>query len=754
MLIWLENPFLVFVTAICTIGTITSAYGFDVLGIELILIYLAASLISTALALRWQVKGVLVCLLLIAIAITIKLPDVLQGAQYVLFFISSAYSEWFIVPILFAEAEARSGELILFWAALGSIIIYLLTLTICLKRSALFSFIITLPFVLLSLVLVDYLPNPVFLVSLLIIYLGLLVNRVLYPNDSVRRSLSVLPSLALVLLLMGTAYLIALPDNYSRNELITSLDNQIRVNMEIGSRFDLPDTGWPNSSPNNWRFDTQHVDISDAGARVIQDQSLLEVVATQPGTFYLRGYAMLDFDGRTWHMNTNDSHYMVEVFLEGFSDETQEELDRWGDTQGWLSDEAYNEIFGMLNPGESLRIEDRDGIALVTAEREVSSPVIPAIIAKRYSELNPETAPVIATMFIAKTGDQSSLSYYPYYSIENESVGEIVEYGKTDFFIVDNILEIAAALPPDDQDEDPTDYNQWVRNTFDWLDTAGADELRQLAEQAGIDTDASRDVLADQVAQYVSSSARYTLSPAPIPEGEDFTLYFLQNAREGYCIHFATAATQMLRALDVPARPAFGFVVRVSQGDVDQNVVVTDREAHAWVEVYYDDIGWVPLEVTPTSLGSATPARTPHSSTSNAASPGSTQQQTAGSGARASGQQLSIGTVFLVILFCLVAVILFLLIRRYIVDKSRRRSFAQPDTNIAVLCAWQYIYHLDKNIRIPKNIEYLAYRARYSKHRISEDERTAFIHYAADFSKQTNHRLKLPKRLLRYLELY
>ena len=51
----------------------------------------------------------------------------------------------------------------------------------------------------------------------------------------------------------------------------------------------------------------------------------------------------------------------------------------------------------------------------------------------------------------------------------------------------------------------------------------------------------------------------YTRQPAQ----EDFAVYFLTEGKRGWCMHFATAAACMLRALDVPARYVSGYVCTV-----------------------------------------------------------------------------------------------------------------------------------------------------------------------------------------------
>ena len=86
-------------------------------------------------------------------------------------------------------------------------------------------------------------------------------------------------------------------------------------------------------------------------------------------------------------------------------------------------------------------------------------------------------------------------------------------------------------------------------------------------------------------------------------EKKDFLDVFLKN-KEGYQIHFATLAAMLFREAGVPARYAEGFVITPADisiyTEMDSIVFqLTDGSAHAWVEVYVDGVGWLPVEVTP-----------------------------------------------------------------------------------------------------------------------------------------------------------
>ncbi|GGN04002.1 hypothetical protein FHR83_001183 [Actinoplanes campanulatus] len=85
---------------------------------------------------------------------------------------------------------------------------------------------------------------------------------------------------------------------------------------------------------------------------------------------------------------------------------------------------------------------------------------------------------------------------------------------------------------------------------------------------------------------------------------------FLNN-KAGYCQQYAAAMAWMVRAADIPARVAFGFTRGKAIGD--NTYEITNRNAHAWTEVYFQGFGWVPFDATPSAAvtGSARSAWAP-----------------------------------------------------------------------------------------------------------------------------------------------
>ena len=108
------------------------------------------------------------------------------------------------------------------------------------------------------------------------------------------------------------------------------------------------------------------------------------------------------------------------------------------------------------------------------------------------------------------------------------------------------------------------------------------------------------------VVDYLSENYTYTLAPKPPSDRDASALKaFLNDTKEGYCVQFATAATMILRSLGIPTRYVEGYVASGFRRNEDPgragNFItdVHDYDAHAWIEVYVDSIGWMQYEATP-----------------------------------------------------------------------------------------------------------------------------------------------------------
>ena len=147
-----------------------------------------------------------------------------------------------------------------------------------------------------------------------------------------------------------------------------------------------------------------------------------------------------------------------------------------------------------------------------------------------------------------------------------------------------------------------------------------SDEVRDLAAEItkNANTDGAKAKAIEE--HLTSASFTYTLH-APTSTGTDIISDFLLRDKAGYCIHFATAMAILARIEGIPSRVAVGFTGGTQEGD---GYKVTTDNMHAWPELYFEGLGWMPFEPTK-SIGSsvtgensspAPPSSAPSTSTS------------------------------------------------------------------------------------------------------------------------------------------
>jgi hypothetical protein len=98
--------------------------------------------------------------------------------------------------------------------------------------------------------------------------------------------------------------------------------------------------------------------------------------------------------------------------------------------------------------------------------------------------------------------------------------------------------------------------------------------------------------------QYIKEQAFwYTLAPPALNVNEHQMDYFWFETQKGFCEHYASAVTVILRSLGIPAHVIIGY-----QGGewnpLGQYLNMPQNNAHAWLEYWQDGVGWQELDPT------------------------------------------------------------------------------------------------------------------------------------------------------------
>ena len=255
---------------------------------------------------------------------------------------------------------------------------------------------------------------------------------------------------------------------------------------------------------------------------------------------------------------------------------------------------------------------------------------------------------------------------------------------------------------------------------------------------------------------FTELNGRYTLTDGKIPENTDYLKWFTEK-KEGWCIHYATAAALILRELGVPSRYAVGYKIYVPSNHISsEKITITQQSRHAWAE-YYDALyGWQTLDVTPgqgseqDNPGEAPPGGTAEESTAPSTAqpstaapdgekPAGSEATTANPAAEAtapkasenpadsgnspnssgiggnSGALNAVIAVLISLAAVLAAVMIIFLRRRLILGKVHRRLYEQDYTRGSIE-AYRYAQKLSKRLKekIPDKVTQAAEKAKFS----------------------------------------
>lgn len=619
-------------------------------------------------------------------------PALQQLAHDILTRFSSAYRNLsFIIP---SEPEIPVQS----YTLLFSVLAVLLTVWMAWGvgyRSCLISVAGTLPFLLLCVIINDTPPHAVPLVMLFTAWMTVLLAKERPDEppsmDALRMGLT-LAAVLLLLTVVGTVY----PKEDTRDkelpELIQSILDQLPGPVQ--NVLSRDSTGVEDE---DLGADTSEIlDLTTQGTRNRKDTVMMQLSSTETGVLYLRGAAKDIYTGTSWESRNAASS-----------------------AQSVYAHTSLGTAFGSTSQ---------------------------------------------AAMEIRNYYDNATVAFIPYGFISCTGAGEIVTdlrvpCTQDDYVIyfwpgVDT-LDLTA-----DYDAVNESYDSYVAETCLELPEGTRETLYELALSYGYDPSLSDLETVAWVAEFVRSVGSYQLEVSRQPANFDFAVYFLTESQKGYCVHFATAAAAMLRALGIPSRYASGYRVTVTEAGAVTDV--TDKDTHAWAEFYISGLGWLPLETTPgfgssvalpevahepqqTEAPSPSPEEAtaepeePSPSPSEEPSPSPSEEPAAPSedqegaspsmvpSAPVSGGSAGGNWLLLLWIPVLLAVVVCVLaLRRTLVRNRREKQFHTGNRNQAVIAQWAYLERLAPwGAELPKDLEALALKAKFSQHEITQEELTA-----------------------------
>ncbi len=120
-------------------------------------------------------------------------------------------------------------------------------------------------------------------------------------------------------------------------------------------------------------------------------------------------------------------------------------------------------------------------------------------------------------------------------------------------------------------------------------------QARQWAEAQFENIGTAREFVAFLLRHINTEPFYYTLTPPIMQENMVDDFWF--DKQQGFCEHYAGSVAFMLRAVGVPARVVVGYHGG-EFNQVGEYYLVRQRDAHAWLEYWQDDAGWVRVDPT------------------------------------------------------------------------------------------------------------------------------------------------------------
>jgi transglutaminase-like putative cysteine protease len=152
----------------------------------------------------------------------------------------------------------------------------------------------------------------------------------------------------------------------------------------------------------------------------------------------------------------------------------------------------------------------------------------------------------------------------------------------------------SVALAPELRDAGG-DYPDWVVRRYLQLPGSTTDRTRQLAkelENGLVPYDAAM-----SIQNWLRENIKYNEAIPFPPADRDVVDYLLFDSKQGYCEYYSTAMVIMLRSLGIPAREVVGYFSGEYSED-QGGYLYRESNAHAWVEVYFPNYGWIAFEPT------------------------------------------------------------------------------------------------------------------------------------------------------------
>ena len=302
-------------------------------------------------------------------------------------------------------------------------------------------------------------------------------------------------------------------------------------------------------------------DFSDYEQSKAEGLPALIVTMDQPEGMYLRGFTAAIFENDVWLPVDNQTLAENEALLY------------------WLNQNEFNPAAQF----EKAASQTETGKNIITVQNigACSKYLYVPFSLCGGDYLEPEN---LNTDSIASNGDR----IYVYTSVTGSSglINGVLEQLQT--------AEDTAVL---DYRRAESAYRAFVYEHYLQIPQEVTDALASFWDSVSSRYGAVEDLTVQQAQECVERFLMQCFSDEEMPDGLELPL----RSAEGTSFQYATVAAMTLRYFGIPARYAEGYMITnemAAQAEAGLSIVVDSNCARAWVEVYQDGIGWIPLDLT------------------------------------------------------------------------------------------------------------------------------------------------------------
>jgi len=319
--------------------------------------------------------------------------------------------------------------------------------------------------------------------------------------------------------------------------------------------------------------------LADAADLLDGDAARLQLDTKEPQELYLRGFVGGTYDGTDW-TELDQSAYQGEY--EGM--------------MKWLASYHFSPVFQYMDY-QNLT-DQANGEAAKTARVSVKN----TGAYRKYVYLPASTA-----SWSANASDEKR-------DWQVQATG-LLGLNAYSFSAYTDAPDADSAMPADwlmkpsgEQENEYLDaesiYRSFVYDTYTQIDP----DLENLVTETFYERIHPEDLdfqeITSRIRRVLRGKLQYQNIPAQIPAGTDAITWILSDAATGNAVYYASAAVMAYRAAGYPARYVEGYHLSADDAIAYErsgatSITLTTKNAHAWVEIYMDGIGWLPVEVVP-----------------------------------------------------------------------------------------------------------------------------------------------------------